>query len=37
MWRREKNEGLNLFAKFQKKYKEGKKLIEFHKNVNKIK
>lgn len=32
-----KNEGLNLFAKFQKKYKEGKKLIEFHKNVNKIK
>jgi hypothetical protein len=32
-----KNEGITLFAKFQKEYKEGKKLIQFHKNINKIK
>ena len=32
-----KNEGITLFTKFQKEYKEGKKLIQFHKNINKIK
>lgn len=32
-----KNEAINLFAKFQKEYKEGKKLIQFHTNINKIK
>ena len=32
-----KNEGINIFAKIQREYKEGKKLIQFHKNINKIK
>ena len=31
-----KNEGINLFAKYQKEYKEGKKLIQFHKNINRF-
>ena len=32
-----RNDALNLFAKFQREYKEGKKLIQFHTNINKIK
>ena len=32
-----KNEGINIFTKIQREYKEGKKLIQFHKNINKIK
>ncbi len=31
-----RNEGLNLFAKYQREYKEGKKLIQFHKNLNRF-
>ena len=31
-----KNEGINLFAKYQKEYKEGKKLIQFHTNINRL-
>ncbi len=31
-----KNEGINLFAKYKKEYKEGKKLIQFHKNINRF-
>ena len=32
-----KNEGILIFTKIQREYKEGKKLIQFHKNINKIK
>ena len=28
-----RNEGINFFSKFQREYKEGKKLIQFHKNI----
>lgn len=28
-----RNEGINFFTKFQREYKEGKKLIQFHKNI----
>ena len=28
-----KNEGINIFTKIQREYKEGKKLIQFHKNI----
>jgi hypothetical protein len=31
-----KNEGINYFAKYQREYKEGKKLIQFHKNFNRF-
>ena len=31
-----KNEGIILFAKYQKEYKEGKKLIQFHTNINRL-
>ena len=31
-----KNEGLNLFTKYQREYKEGKKLIQFHTNINRV-
>ena len=29
-----KNDGINFFTKFQREYKEGKRLIEFHTNIN---
>ena len=29
-----KNEGIILFAKYQKQYKEGKRLIQFHNRIN---
>ena len=32
-----KNEGILIYTKIQREYKEGKKLIQFHKNINKIK
>ena len=28
-----RNEGINFFSKFQREFKEGKKLIQFHKNI----
>ena len=31
-----RNEGINFFNKFQREYKEGKKLIQFHKNINRF-
>ena len=31
-----KNEGISIYAKIQKEYREGKKVIQFHKNINRL-
>ena len=32
-----KNEGITLYGKIQREYKEGKKVIQFHTNINRLK
>ena len=31
-----KNEGISIYTKIQKEYREGKKVIQFHKNINRL-